>query len=130
MQILVIGAGAWGTAVAISAAQQHPVRLWVRDDAQRAAMQACGRNDRYLPEVSLPETLTLCGGEGTTLADAARDCDLAVVATPVAGLRATLLALGGIQAPVAWLCKGFEATTGLLPHEGQQQVAEIGRAHV
>jgi len=123
MQILVIGAGAWGTAVAISAARQHPVRLWVRDDAQRAAMQASGRNDRYLPEVTLPRSLTLCGGAGVALAGLAREADLVVVATPVAGLRATLQALGDTRVPLAWLCKGFEAGTGLLPHEVQQQVA-------
>jgi len=128
MQILVIGAGAWGTALAISAAQQHQVRLWVRDDAQRAAMQAGRRNQRYLPEVALPPAIALCGGDGLTLAAAARAADLLVVATPVAGLRASLQALRDAEAPLAWLCKGFEADTGLLPHEVQQQVAAGLRA--
>ncbi|PTT36877.1 glycerol-3-phosphate dehydrogenase, partial [Acidovorax sp. HMWF018] len=52
MKIIVLGAGAWGTAVAMSAAQHpagHAVTLWARDAAQAAQMQTQRQNVRYLP---------------------------------------------------------------------------------
>jgi glycerol-3-phosphate dehydrogenase (NAD(P)+) len=51
------------------------------------------------------------------------NCDLWVIATPMAGLRAALTAMAEVNAPVAWLCKGLESGTGLMPHEVQAQVA-------
>ena len=58
MNIVVIGAGAWGTALAINAAShwqaKHTVTLWARDVAQVAALQAVRENQRYLPAVALP----------------------------------------------------------------------------
>jgi glycerol-3-phosphate dehydrogenase (NAD(P)+) len=54
--------------------------------------------------------------------------DLFIIATPMAGLRGTLLALRYVPSSVAWLCKGFEAETGLMPHEVQAQVAPQLRA--
>ena len=131
MKIVVIGAGAWGTAIAISAAAHpagHAVTLWARDTAQVGDMQAVRSNARYLPGIGLPPSLTVAGGDVAALAHAA---DLVIVATPMAGLRGMLLALRGCTAPVAWLCKGFEAVPagansasfGLLAHEVQAQVA-------
>lgn len=114
MKIAVLGAGAWGTAIAIAAAQRHEVLLWARDAGQAAQMTASGRNARYLPEVALPGPLRV----GHDLDAACRHADggLLVVATPMAGLRATLQALPAGQ-PAVWLCKGFEAGSGLLGHE-------------
>ena len=62
MKICVLGAGAWGTALAINAAGRHAVTLWARDDAQLAAMASARQNDRYLPTVPLPASLGLIGG--------------------------------------------------------------------
>ncbi len=129
MKIVVLGAGAWGTAMAISAAAHpagHAVTLWARDAPQVAEMQALRSNLRYLPGIGLPPSLTVAGGDVAALADAA---DLVIVATPMAGLRGMLVQLRGCSAPVAWLCKGFEAATensesfGLLAHEVRAQVA-------
>ena len=129
MKIVVIGAGAWGTAMAISAAAHpagHAVTLWARDAAQVGEMQAVRSNARYLPGIGLPPSLTLAGGDVAALAHAA---DLVIVATPMAGLRGMLGQLRGCTAPVAWLCKGFEAAAdnhdsfGLLAHEVLAQVA-------
>jgi len=57
MKIIVLGAGAWGTALAMSATQnplaRHAVTLWARDPAQVAAMQAQRLNARYLPGMAL-----------------------------------------------------------------------------
>ncbi len=131
MKIIVLGAGAWGTAVAMSAAQHpagHAVTLWARDAAQAAQMQTQRHNARYLPGIILPPSLTLAHGDFAALWTGA---DLVIVATPMAALRGMLQALHGCAAPVAWLCKGFEAVPagadpasfGLLAHEIQAQIA-------
>ncbi|TAN13561.1 MAG: NAD(P)-dependent glycerol-3-phosphate dehydrogenase [Burkholderiaceae bacterium] len=134
MRIIVIGAGAWGTALAVNAARSpaaHDVVLWARDRAQAEAMDATRENARYLPGIPLPHTLKLRSGAPAELLAAVPQADLLVIATPVAGLRATLTLVRDAQMPVAWLCKGFEAVAeggraaaaGLLPHEVQQAVA-------
>jgi len=132
MKIVVAGAGAWGTALAIGACAApaaHQVTLWGRDAAQVAAMQALRRNQRYLPQSPLPESLAL---SAAPLAPLAADSDLVIIGTPMAALRATLAALADLTVPVAWLCKGFERVAdadagqglhGLLAHEIAEQVA-------
>jgi len=114
MRIAVLGAGAWGTALAVSAADRHEVLLWARDAAQAAAMASAARNERYLPEVGLPAALRV----GADLAEALQwgAAGLLIVATPMSGLRGLLGQLPP-QASVLWLCKGFEAETGALGHE-------------
>ena len=130
MKIVVLGAGAWGTALAMGAARQtggHAVTLWARDGQQVADMLARRQNARYLPGVDFPAALAVSGADPLVLARAA---DLVIVATPMAALRSMLLALRGCTAPVAWLCKGFEAVApadsgsfGLLAHEVCAQAA-------
>ena len=131
MQITAIGAGAWGTALA-SAASRHPaahrVVLHARDAAQAQALQQQRRNERYLPGIDLPAALGISSGPLDACLQSAGAEDLFIIATPMAGLRSTLLALRGVPASVAWLCKGFEAETGLMPHEVQAQVAPQLRA--
>jgi glycerol-3-phosphate dehydrogenase (NAD(P)+) len=99
------------------------VSLHVRDAAQAQAMQALRRNERYLPGIDLPEALSIVYGPLDTKRQQAQPEDLFVIATPMAGLRSTLQSLQGTSASVAWLCKGFESGTGLMPHEVQAQVA-------
>ena len=138
MNIVVLGAGAWGTALAISAAQSgaadRQVLLWARDARQSQNMQWSRENTRYLPGVPLPGSLRLTDGPLNAQAARLASADLVVVATPMAALRELLSDLSGIQAPVAWLCKGFEAprnggdgggggNPGLLGHEIHAQVA-------
>ena len=125
MKITVVGAGAWGTAVATHAAQQHEVSLWARTADEAQPILAYGENQRYLPGIQLPAMHIRSGTPQPT--DVAEQ-DLVIIATPVAGLRHQLQALRGSQVPVVWLCKGFEQaqageTDGLLPHEVMQQVA-------
>ena len=108
MNILLIGAGAWGTALAVSAATRHDVTLWARDAALVTALQAGRENARYLPGVALPESLRLQGGAGA-LGDAVRGQDLIVMATPVSAARGLLRSLQHAAAPVVWLGKGLEA---------------------
>jgi glycerol-3-phosphate dehydrogenase (NAD(P)+) len=122
MKLLVLGAGAWGTALAANAAGRHEVTLWARDPAQAAVLRQHGENQRYLPGIPLPEALRIAHDDPAVLAGRS---DLVLVATPMAGLRPQLQALAAGTAPVAWLCKGFEAGPGggLLGHEVQAQVA-------
>ena len=126
LRITFIGAGAWGTALAMAACRlpgEREVRLHVRD-AQQAQMIARSRvNARYLPGLALPETLQVLSGPLSELTADAAAQDLFIIATPMAGLRQTLTALAGVPSSVAWLCKGFESGTGLMPHEVQAQVA-------
>ena len=115
MRIAVLGAGAWGTAMAVHAAARHDVRLWSRDALQARAIEADRENRRYLPGVRLPANVTIESALPKALADAG----LLVVATPTAGLRETLRAARalGASGPLAWLCKGFERDSSLLAHQ-------------
>ena len=131
MNIVVIGAGAWGTALAVNAAShwqaKHTVTLWARDVTQVAALQAVRENQRYLPAVALPPSLQVLGPSHTSVAALAADAELVVLATPMAGLRSLLTQLADCRVPVAWLCKGFEpgaaGSAGLMAHEIQTLVA-------
>lgn len=126
MKVIVIGAGAWGTAIAMAAARHeagHEVHLWARDAAQAQAMQAARSNARYLPGQVFAPTLAVQHGPLEPLLAGA---DLVVIGTPMAALRSILAALAqaGVRPPVAWLCKGFEAgEQGWMPHEVAAQVA-------
>lgn len=120
MKIIVIGAGAWGTALAISAAPAHDVSLLARDERQAAQMQAERANSRYLPSVSLPSSLQVLHGDASQAV--AMPADLYVIATPMVGLAQSLQALSSVSSPVTWLCKGFDQN-GLLAHEIAAQIA-------
>ncbi len=130
-RITFIGAGAWGTALAIAACRlpgERQVRLHVRDPQQAAAIQRERVNAHYLPGLTLPDALQVLDGPLATLTNQAQPDELFIVATPMAGLRQTLSALAGVPSSVAWLCKGFEAATRLMPHEVQAEVAPRLRA--
>ena len=114
LPIVVLGAGAWGTALAVAASARHPVLLWARDPQQANEMAASRRNRRYLPEVARPESLRITADPAE-----ARDIavlGLAVIGSPMSGLRERLAALPP-GAQTLWLCKGFEAGSGALGHE-------------
>jgi glycerol-3-phosphate dehydrogenase (NAD(P)+) len=115
VNICVLGAGAWGTALAISLSGRHQVTLWARDAAQVAEMNTTRVNRRYLADAELPPTLRVSGDLETALADA----ELALVVVPVSALRETLQRIAKLSRPlpVLWACKGFEAQSSLLPHQ-------------
>ncbi len=128
MRVTVLGAGAWGTALALRAAARHPTRLWARDAAQAARMAAMRRNARYLPAVVLPPALQISADFDACLAHARGG--LLIVATPMAGLEPVLARLPADAPPLLWLCKGFQASTGRLGHEVAQAVAPALRVGV
>ena len=115
MNIAVLGAGAWGTAIAVHLAARHPITLWARDAAQAVALQAQRENRRYLPGVALPATVSI----GADLNDALRGANLVLAAMTTAGLRDILRQLKAADCgvPVVWLCKGFEREHAQLPHQ-------------
>lgn len=126
MHITLLGAGAWGTAMALAAARHpggHTVTLHARDASQAEALRTQRQNARYLPGVALPESIEISSAPLASLLASSPHCDLWVIATPMAGLRTVLAAMADVRAPVAWLCKGLESGTGLMPHEVQAQVA-------
>ncbi|MFC5513128.1 NAD(P)H-dependent glycerol-3-phosphate dehydrogenase [Massilia jejuensis] len=127
-KITVLGAGAWGTAVAIALAARHDVLLWGRNPAQMAATAAARENTTYLPGQPLPDSLRVSADFEQALAHVehagADEAPLLIAACPVAGLRPLLEQLKGrTNIPnVVWLCKGFEYGTGLLPHQVVREV--------
>jgi glycerol-3-phosphate dehydrogenase (NAD(P)+) len=114
MNVSFLGAGAWGTALAVQAAARHAVLLWTRDPAHAARLAAERENARYLPGVALPAALAVTSELGAALRHA--EAGLTLIATPMSGLRGLLAALPD-RARVLWLCKGFEAGSGMLGHE-------------
>lgn len=138
MNIVVLGAGAWGTALAVGAAAQggefRQVTLWARDAQQADDMRAQRENRRYLPGVALPPSVGIDAGPLDASSKALAEADLLIIGTPMSGLRGMLQVLASHPAPVAWLCKGFEAPRegrhGLLGHEVRAQVAPRLKAGV
>ncbi|WP_310626651.1 NAD(P)H-dependent glycerol-3-phosphate dehydrogenase [Limnohabitans sp.] len=136
MKIAVLGAGAWGTALAVNAGAHHTVTLWARDASQAHTLQAERVNTRYLPEQPFTAGVQVSSAPlGPWLAEQ----DLVVIGSPMSSLRGMLTQLApilGSSVSVAWLCKGFEAAqpeasqenaarggVGLMAHEVRAQVA-------
>ena len=111
-KVAVLGAGAWGTAIANVLAGRLEVALWARDAAQAELLSRSRRNERYLPGVDIPAGVAIA----SDLTRALSRASLVLAATPVAGLRALAERIPA-EAALVWLCKGFEERTGLLPHE-------------
>ncbi|TCJ12890.1 NAD(P)-dependent glycerol-3-phosphate dehydrogenase [Parasulfuritortus cantonensis] len=112
MKIAVLGAGAWGTGLAIQLAGAADVVLWTRNPEHAARIAEDGTNARYLPGYALT-------GLGVTsdLAEAIRAADYLVSAVPTSGFRDLLRQTRGVGTPLVWLCKGFENGTMKLPHQ-------------
>ena len=117
LNIGVLAAGAWGTALAANWAQRHNVCIWAREPEVVTGINRDHVNERFLPGIVLPAALKATGD----LAELGQS-DVLVLATPVAALRVTLQALASLYGkrplpPLVWVCKGFEPQTGLLPHQ-------------
>ncbi len=135
-RLTLLGAGAWGTALAVHVAQRHPVCLWARDPQQAAHMQQQRANALYLPGIALPPALQVTADFDHALAQAPQG--LWVIATPMAGLVEVLKRLEQAvtrqampsRPRVFWLCKGFQDGTAALGHEVAQAVAPSLRVGV
>jgi len=120
MKLTLIGAGAWGSALSIAFAEEHEVTLWSREVEVVSDIEATRENHRFLPGYRLPDSMVVTADFAAATAAA----ELLIIATPIAGLRPTLerLKMLSCKTPLLWVCKGFEADTGKLPH---QVVAEV-----
>jgi len=115
--ILVIGAGSWGTALAMVLAENdNTVYLWGRDSSHIAKLKAQGCNKRYLPDANFPEGLLAVDDLDSCL----RECDEIVLAVPCAGMRSILEIIdkqGNDNLKLCLTNKGLEATTQYLNHK-------------
>ncbi|MDB5773149.1 MAG: NAD(P)-dependent glycerol-3-phosphate dehydrogenase [Burkholderia sp.] len=122
MNITILGAGAWGTALAIALADRNSVVLWGRDEGAMREIASRRENRAYLPGFTLPEKLTVSSDFDAAIAHTANN-GLLIVATSVAGLRPLGQRLKPYPIPnIVWLCKGFEENTQLLPHQVVREV--------
>lgn len=126
MPITILGAGAWGTALAIALAERHEVMLWGRSEEAMSHAARTRENSAYLPGHSLPANLQVSADFAAALAHVAHPGGVLIAATSVAGLRPLAQQLLGRAIPnLVWLCKGFEEGSGLLPHQVVREV--LGR---
>jgi glycerol-3-phosphate dehydrogenase (NAD(P)+) len=122
MKITILGAGAWGTALAKSLAERHEVLLWGRDAAAMRAIAAQRENRHYLPGFSLPDSLQCSADLEAAVTHAGTD-GLLIAGTSLAGLRPLSMQLRSYAIPnLLWLCKGFEQDTQLMPHQVVREV--------
>lgn len=116
-RIAVLGAGSWGTALALQLSRVgHQVSLWTHSTAQAKAMASRGRNEAYLPDIDLPEALQV----SDDLATCMNGADHFLIATPSHAFAETLERIKPYvtdETGVAWACKGFEPGTGQFLHQ-------------
>ena len=115
MNIAILGAGAWGTALAIGFSSHHGISLWVRDHAHYLEMISSRINKRHLDSFRLAESILL----SNELDEAIREADLVLIAVPMSGFREVFRAVAstGRKVPVIWVSKGFESGSAKLPHQ-------------
>ncbi len=126
--LAVLGAGSWGTALAIQLARNgRPARLWGRDARRQAAMAADRRNERYLSGSHFPDSLTVEPHLGLALQGASD----VLIAVPSHAFRPVLQEIRphlDAKIRLAWATKGFELESGLLPHQVAHEVLGTSRA--
>ena len=114
MKITVMGAGAWGTALAIHFARHgHDVTMWARNAQHVQDLAQARENARYLPGFAFPDALQMQADLGAAL----QGSELVLMVTSVAGLRDSaqrLIEHNAGHLPVLTACKGFEQDSGLL----------------
>lgn len=120
MNITVLGAGAWGTALAIHFAKhQHRVALWAHKPQHAALLHEQRINARYLDGFAFPDNLTVHADIHTAL----NATELVLAVMPVSGLRGVMMQLKSVgNVPILAACKGFEPNSGLLPFQVIKEV--------
>jgi glycerol-3-phosphate dehydrogenase (NAD(P)+) len=120
--VAVLGAGSWGTALAIQLARAGgETLLWGRDTGSLEALQRTRANERYLPDSRLPDELEL----DADLARVAGRAEIVLLAVPSHAIRALLAAVAPLvrrATPIAWASKGLEHPHGKLLHEVASEV--------
>ena len=122
-KIAVIGAGSWGTALAVTAAAKgHAVKIWGRNKRQMESMRETGENKRYLPGVKLPPLLRPVD----EAQKAVHHADLVLFSVPAQAFRSSYTALAPILTAgqvIVNVAKGIEKGTLLRMSEVAEQVA-------
>ena len=114
-----VGAGAWGTALAQALASDgRPVRLWALEDGLAEAINNTRRNEPYLPSATLAP-----GIEATGDLAAMTDCAALLIVTPAQHTGATLAKMSGFPRDLVLCSKGIEAGTGRMMHEVAHEAA-------
>lgn len=119
--IAVLGAGAWGTALAIHLARAgHAVSLWAHSATHSEQLSVQRENQRYLPGVDFPENLAI----GADLAQTVLGADAVLVVVPSNAFRAVLKQISQAvdvrKVHLAWATKGFEPESCKLLHQVAQ----------
>ena len=123
MNITILGAGAWGTALALSLAGRNQVVLWGRNEQVIHNINQTRQHQGF----TLPASLIVSSDLHQSLAHLAGPDSLLIIGTSVSGLRPVCQAISSYPVPnVVWLCKGLEENTLLLPHQIVEQ--ELGKA--
>ena len=122
MKVAVLGAGAWGTALAMHISQQHAVHLWAHKQAHVDGMRKIRANPMYLGDFSFNDNLQVTAD----IAEAITGADFVLSVVPTSGFRAALQQLKQLNCniPIVWANKGLEPNSALLPHEVAAQ--ELG----
>lgn len=125
VKIAVLGAGAWGTALAMHISQRHPVALWARNSGHVSGMRKARANPLYLGDFKFNDNLQV----EDDLAAAIHGADIVLSVVPTAGFRPILQALKTLncQQPIIWAHKGLEPQTAKLPFE--VALEELGSQH-
>ena len=115
MKLSVLGAGAWGTALAIHLSKSHPTKLWARNSGHVSGMKKAQSNPLYLGDFKFPSLLEITDDFDEALSG----IDLIVCAVPTSGFRQILKSINQINksTPVIWANKGLEQGSAKLPHE-------------
>ena len=115
MKITVLGAGAWGTALALQVSRRHHVALWTHNRQHADAMRSARATHQYLGDYNFGDQLAV----EHDLAAALAGTDLILSVVPANGFREVLHGIkqAGSSAPVIWASKGLEAASAQLPHE-------------
>src|SRR6056300_442772 len=115
MKVAVIGAGAWGTALAIQAAKAYPVKLWARDSGHISGMKKARSNPKYLGDFTFPDHLELTA----SLDEAIITSDVIISSVPTSAFAEIIQNIQSIDPakPIIWTNKGLETISSLFPHE-------------
>jgi glycerol-3-phosphate dehydrogenase (NAD(P)+) len=127
--VAVLGAGSWGTALALLLAEggevRPPVRLWDRTSTLAQAIATDRENRHYLPGYSLPATVTVT----SEIAGAVRDAAVVVITVPSSAVRSVVTLAAPHLPPgcdIVLTSKGLEPETGLLPYQVAEEVLGPG----
>jgi glycerol-3-phosphate dehydrogenase (NAD(P)+) len=115
MKVAVIGAGAWGTALAIQAAKAYPVKLWARDSGHISGMKKARSNPKYLGDFTFPDHLELTA----SLDEAVLTSDVIISSVPTSAFAEIIQNIQSIDSAkqIIWTNKGLETNSSLFPHE-------------